>query len=151
MFSSDGRQAGPSGDLPADAHGRPAGDPAGEVAADLTLPEGLVGLPALRRFGVAQLPGARLFRLDSLDDPGFGVVAALADDVRPGTVKALIARGLAAPGSTSLVLLSTHGDPPTITANLAGPIVVGPAAGTARQLVLDDAEFPLRAPISVPG
>ncbi len=119
-----------------------------ESVAELTLPDGLVGLPALRRFALSPLEGTPFLRLDSLDDPAFGVVAALADDIRPGSLGGLVQRGFAAPGATTLVLLSTHGDPPAITANLAGPIVVDPDAATARQLVLDDPAFPLRAPVS---
>lgn len=119
--------------------------------AELTLPDGLVGLPALRRFAFSPLEGTPFFRLDSLDDPAFGAVAALADDIRPGSLEGLVLRGLAASGSTPLVLLATHGDPPSITANLAGPIVVDPDTATARQLVLDDPAFPLRAPVGAPG
>jgi flagellar assembly factor FliW len=117
----------------------------------ITFPEGLVGLPDLRRFTVGALEGTALFRLDSADEPSFGVVAARADDIHPGMSADLHERGLMVEGAALLVLLSVHGDPPSITANLAGPIVIDAAAATARQIVLEDPDYPLRAAVGSPG
>ena len=122
--------------------------PAGNLA-EILLPDGLVGLPHLRHFRVSPLEGTPFLRLDSLDDPRFAVVAAPVDDVQPGASDALVARGLAASGVVAIALLSVHGDPRVITANLAGPIMVDPDTGTGRQDVLDDAAFPLRAALAV--
>jgi flagellar assembly factor FliW len=55
----------------------------------------------------------------------------------------LAGRGLTAEGAEVLVLLAVHGDPPAVTANLAGPLVI--EDGLGRQLVLEDPTFPLRA------
>jgi flagellar assembly factor FliW len=38
-----------------------------------------------------------------------------------------------------------------VTANLAGPLVVDLDSATARQLVLEDPDFPLQAPVSEPS
>ncbi len=118
-----------------------------EVPAALTFPDGLVGFPDLRGVTLADVEGTAFVELRSDDDPDLGFVAASADDIRPGMTDELVARGLAPAGSVLLVLLSIHGDPPQATANLAGPIVVDAGTATARQLVLEDPTYPLRAPI----
>jgi flagellar assembly factor FliW len=111
----------------------------------LAFPDGLVGLPDLVRFSVHEV-GTSIVELVSLDDPAFGFMAASADPVRPGIRTALAERGLVDGQEAVLVLLSVHGDPPVVTANLAGPIVVT-AGGVGRQVVLEGPEFPLRAPL----
>jgi len=122
-------------------------DPTSDVPATLTFPDGLVGFPHLHGFTLAEVEGTAFVELRSDDDAELGFVAASADDIRPGMTGELVGRGLVASGSVVLVLLSVHGDPPEATANLAGPIVVEPGTATARQLVLEDATYPLRAPI----
>ena len=57
-------------------------------------------------------------------------------------------RGLIAEGEWVLAILAVHGEPPAITANLAGPLVIDMATATARQLVLEDPEFPLQLPVA---
>jgi flagellar assembly factor FliW len=113
----------------------------------LAFPDGLVGLPDLRRFELAPVAGTALFQLDSLDDPDIGFVVARADDVRAGTSEAVRSRGFMTERDALLTLLSIHGDPPVVTANLAGPVVVDLEAATARQVVLEDPAFPLRVPL----
>src|SRR5581483_8617723 len=90
----------------------------------LRLAEGLVGLPALRRFRV-QFVGDGLLALACLDDRTFAVYAAPLALVDPAADTLLRERHLAEPGDAVLVLLAAHGEPPVVTANLAGPIVVG--------------------------
>ena len=116
----------------------------------LAFPEGLVGLPDLHRFEITPVAGTTLYQLDSLDSPQFGFIAARADDVRAGTSDAVRALGFMTEQDGLLALLSVHGDPPSVTANLAGPVVVNLDSGTARQLVLEDPAFPLRAPLERP-
>ena len=50
-----------------------------------------------------------------------------------------------------LAILAVHGEPPAVTANLAGPLVIDMQKATARQLVVEDPEFPLQAPVSEEG
>ena len=113
----------------------------------LELPAGLIGLPGARRFSVQAFAGEEIVELVSLDEPGLGFVAAPADSVRSGMSEELRARGFTGPSETLLVLLSVHGSPPVVTANLAGPLAVDRDARTARQLVLEGPEFPLRQPL----
>lgn len=116
----------------------------------LELPDGLVGLPALRSFDVRPIEPSGLIELVSLDDPDFGFAAAPAEAVREGYTTALVASGFAGADATVLVLLAVHGDPPVVTANLAGPLVLSPD-GTGRQLVLEGPAFPLREPVAAVG
>jgi flagellar assembly factor FliW len=114
----------------------------------LTFQAGLVGLPALVRFDLQQIPETELFELVSLDDTAIGFVAARADDVRPGMVEDLRTRELLDGSEDLLVLLAVHGDPPTVTANLAGPLAVDLESALGRQLVIEDAAYGLRQPIA---
>src|SRR5437899_12187860 len=77
---------------------------------ELHFPAGLIGLPELRRFGVQPVEGTDLLELVSLDDPGFGFVAAMADDVRAGVSDELRSRGVASPDEPVIVFLAVHGD-----------------------------------------
>jgi hypothetical protein len=120
------------------------------VPVRLELRDGLVGLPSLRSFDVRPMGATGLMELVSLDVPDFGFAAAQAEAVREGYTTGLVAAGLAEPDAAVLVLLAAHGDPPIVTANLAGPLVLAPD-GSGRQLVLEGAQFPLREPVAVPG
>jgi flagellar assembly factor FliW len=115
----------------------------------LTLPEGLVGLPDAQRFRVEPLDGGPLLTLDALDELPLSFVAAPLELVDAAALARLDERGVIPPGGRVLVLLSVHGDPPVLTANLAGPILIEADGATARQVVLEDPAFPLRAPLSV--
>ena len=110
----------------------------------LILPDGLVGLPELGRFRVERIEGGPLVELVAADSPEFRFTAVPADDIRPDLRLALVERDLAVELDHILVLLSVHGEPPTLTANLAGPIVTD-AAGVGRQVILEDPAFPVRA------
>lgn len=113
---------------------------------ELTFRDGLVGFPALHRFTVRTADGP-IVELVSVEEPEFGLLVALGDLVRPGLAALLAERDFVVPAEDVLVVLSIHGDPPAVTANLAGPIVVGPD-GVARQLVVEDPGLPLRAPVA---
>ena len=121
--------------------------PAPAQSIQVVFPDGLVGLPSLVGFTLATVPETALYELLSRDEPAFGVVLARADDIRPGMSEALGARGLVDASDDLLVILAVHGEPPAVTANLAGPIVLG-TDGEARQLVLEDPDYPLRAPVA---
>jgi hypothetical protein len=109
-----------------------------------------VGLPNLTRHNLSAVPDSTLYELVSQDDPTIGFIAAAADRVKPGVTDRLKARGLVQDGEWVLVILAVHGEPPAITANLAGPLVVDLSKATARQLVLEDPEFPLQEPVKEP-
>ena len=120
------------------------------AAAEIVFPEGLVGLPGLTRHRLSPVPDSALFELVSNDDPTIGFIAASADSIKPGISDQLRERGLVNEGEWVLAILAVHGDPPLVTANLAGPIVVDMESATARQLVVEDPEFPLQAPVAEP-
>ncbi len=111
--------------------------------AELNFPAGIIGLPNLVHFMVRPIDGP-LVELMSLEDPDFGFLAISGEIVRPGITELLGLRDLVSDDEEILVVLSIHGEPPVVTANLAGPIVVA-ADGIARQLVVEDSELPLRA------
>jgi hypothetical protein len=119
-------------------------------AAEIVFPDGLVGLPHLTRHRLSSVPDSALYELVSDDDPAIGFIAAPADEVKPGTTDRLRSLGLVADGEWVLAILAVHGEPPAVTANLAGPIVVDTESATARQLVLEDPEFPLQVPVAEP-
>jgi flagellar assembly factor FliW len=111
----------------------------------------LVGLPSLTRHRLTPVPDSALYELVSDDDPTIGFIAASADSVKPGTTDRLRERGLVRDGEWVLAILAVHGEPPAVTANLAGPLIVDVDRATARQLVVEDPEFPLQAPVAEPG
>ena len=119
--------------------------------AELVFPDGLVGLPSLIRHRLNAVPDTTLYELTSDDDPTMGFITATADSVKPGTTDLLRKRGLVNDDEWVLAILAVHGQPPAITANLAGPIIVDMNSATARQLVLEDPEFPLQAPVAEPS
>jgi flagellar assembly factor FliW len=123
----------------------------GTSAAEIVFPDGLVGLPALVNHRLTAVPDTALYEIVSNDDPAIGFIAATADNVKPGTTDLLRERGLVGEGEWVLAILAVHGEPPSITANLAGPLVIDVGKATARQLVIEDPEFPLQAPVSKEG
>jgi flagellar assembly factor FliW len=123
----------------------------GSAAAEIVFPDGLVGLPALVNHRLSAVPETALYEIVSNDDPAIGFIAATADNVKPGTTDILRERGLVGEGEWVLAILAVHGEPPGITANLAGPIVIDTQKATARQLVIEDPEFPLQVPVSMEG
>jgi flagellar assembly factor FliW len=121
------------------------------AVSEIVFPDGLVGLPALVRHRLSAIPETALYEMVSSDDPSMGFIAAAADNVKSGTTDRLRARGLVNEGEWVLAILAVHGEPATITANLAGPLVVDMTTATARQLVLEDIEFPLQVPVEEPS
>jgi len=118
--------------------------------AEIVFPEGLVGLPGLVHHGLSVVPDSALYELASRDNPTFGVIAAVADRIKSGFTKKLRERGLINEGEWVLAILAVHGEPPAVTANLAGPLVLDMKNATARQLVLEDPEFRLQEPVVEP-
>jgi flagellar assembly factor FliW len=121
------------------------------TAAEIVFPDGLVGLPSLIRHRLTSVPETTLYEIVSNDDPAIGFIAASADNVKPGTTDRLRERGLIAEGEWVLAILAVHGEPPGVTANLAGPLVIDMEKATARQLVIEDPDFPLQVPVAEEG
>jgi flagellar assembly factor FliW len=113
------------------------------IPAILSLPDGLVGLPDTRTIDVQPIAGGAFVELTDHDEPALGWLAVAAEDVRPGMTAALRAASRIAADEVLLVLLSSP-QPETVTVNLAGPIAVL-ADGTARQVVLEDPSYSVRA------
>ena len=111
----------------------------------LHLPAGLVGLHELTSLDVRCVGDGPLLELVWPEDPVMAFSALPAEAVRPAYVDDLARRSATRPNEQVLVLLAVHGEPPTVTANFAGPLVVA-RDGTARQLLLDDQ--PLRWPVA---
>jgi flagellar assembly factor FliW len=122
-----------------------------QVAAEIDFPDGLVGLPALIRHRLSAVPDTALYEIVSNDDPTIGFIAAAVDNVKPGATEVLLERGLISEGEWVLAILAVHGEPPAVTANLAGPLVIDMEKATARQLIIEDPNFPLQAPVSEAG
>ncbi len=121
------------------------------ISAELVFPDGLVGLPALIHHRMSGVPDTALYEILSTDDESMGFIAAPVDRVKPGSSDRLRSLGLIAQGEWVLAILAVHGEPPSVTANLAGPLVIDVARATARQLVVEDPEFPLQAPVLEEG
>jgi flagellar assembly factor FliW len=121
----------------------------------LTLTESLPGFPGRRDYVLVPAEdGGRLLWLQSVapDGPRFLAVTASAyfPDYAPALPAAVCAElGLGDPAAARLYCLVTvpHGDVAAATANLRAPVVVNAATHQARQVVLLDAEHPIRRPL----
>ncbi len=128
--------------------------PAPAVAA-LQLTEPLPGFPAHRDYALVAADGNGLvFWLQAVDLKGPRFLAIPAAPYfpeyapsLPGTVRTEL--GLAEEAAASLYCLVTvpGGDIEQATANLRAPLVVNPATGRARQVVLADGTHPIRRPL----
>jgi len=129
--------------------------PAVPAVAALQLTEPVPGFPDHSDYALVAADGSRLvFWLQAVDPEGprFLVVPATPyfpeyEPVVPGTVRAEL--GLADQDGGSLYCLVTvpGGDIEKATANLRAPLVVNPATGRARQVVLADGTHPIRRPL----
>jgi flagellar assembly factor FliW len=115
----------------------------------------MVGFPEQRRFALARLDhDGLLCDLRSLDDPELSFVVVpphlFFDDYAPEVDDELVA-DLGVENVEDLLLLTvvTLGDAPAdATANLLAPVVVNHRTRRAAQVVLDDLDLPLRAPLT---
>ena len=119
--------------------------------AEIVFPDGLIGLPGLIKHKLTAVPDSALYEIVSEDDPAMGFLAVPADDVKPGMSNKLRERGLVTEVEWVLAILAVHGEPPVVTANLAGPIVIDMQKAIARQLVIEDPDYPLQAPVAEAG
>jgi flagellar assembly factor FliW len=120
----------------------------------VTMPDGMVGLPLLKRFLVLQHKEGSPFRwLQSLDEPSAAFLV-----VDPTTYVPDYSPDMPLGASAALdlsddtpILVYTvctvpNGNPRGLTLNLAGPIVVNGNTRRARQIVLDDEAYPVKYP-----
>jgi flagellar assembly factor FliW len=135
----------------------PAPAPAAAVSAvrQITLTEPLPGFPRHRDYVLVAADATGLLRwLQSMDPQGprFLVVppAPYVPEYAPRLPGAVLAElGLAAPADAELHCLVTipDGDVHAATANLRAPLVVNPATGRGRQVVLTEGGHPIRHPL----
>lgn len=133
----------------------PALAPAPPPVQVLALAEPLPGFPEHRDYAlVAAESSGLLFWLQSVvpDGPRFLAVPAgpFFPDYAPALPAGACAQlGLADAGEAQVLCLVTvlGGDVATATANLRAPLVVNPATGRARQVVLTDGRLPIRRPL----
>jgi flagellar assembly factor FliW len=133
----------------------PSAAPALPPVQVLALAEPLPGFPAHRDYAlVAAESSGLLFWLQSVvpDGPRFLAVPAgpFFPDYAPALPGGACAElGLAGAADAQVFCLVTvlGGDVATATANLRAPVVVNPATGRARQVVLTDGNLPIRRPL----
>jgi flagellar assembly factor FliW len=125
------------------------------VLPELFFPEGLVGCADWRRFKLIQEPQmAPLALLRSEDIPGLSLIVADPWLVHPGYAPTLdeadrLALGAGAGAELQwLAVLNVQAEPPAVTANLLGPLVVNKATGAARQVILSQSGYPAAHPLA---
>lgn len=115
------------------------------------------GLVDLHRFALSALDDTGyLFALRSTDAPDVRLFVIPPRAYFPGYTPRLdpeVLTALELDGTPAVLLVVVHpgqdGQPPY--ANLLAPVVVNPRTGRAAQVVLDGAEYPLRAPLTATG
>jgi flagellar assembly factor FliW len=122
--------------------------------AEIVFADGMVGCPEWRRFRLSPDPdGGPVMLLQSLDEETVSLLVSSPAAIYPGYrprlgSEDLVALDLADVASARLYcVLTVRQNPLTITANLLGPIVVNPATGAARQVVLAETNYPTRFPV----
>jgi flagellar assembly factor FliW len=119
----------------------------------ITLPDGLVGLPSLKRWILLDMDRAVPLKwLQSLDDGAFGLPVTTSDyfaaDYTPRLAEPAVARLGGDPRDVAVLIVTTvHPGGAQLTGNLAAPLLVQPATRLGMQQVLDDPRWPLRQEI----
>jgi flagellar assembly factor FliW len=113
----------------------------------LTFPDGLVGLPAARRFALLESgrAGSPFRCLVSLDVPELGFVVCEPTALWPGYGADLPVPPGASPEDVAvLAIVTVPRNPGEMTANLMAPLVIDCRARTGCQLVLDTGRYSTR-------
>lgn len=117
----------------------------------LAFDDGLVGCPDWRRFELEpDVAGPAIHMLRCLDVEGVALYAADPFTIVPDYEFEIadpdaVALELSDPrDALVLVVLTIHEQPPEVTANLLGPLVVNVRTGRGRQLVLGASEYSAR-------
>lgn len=127
-----------------------------EIAYDetsiITFPEGLVGLPRLRRMVLVRRPDLEPFLwLASLDDPSVAFVVVNPRAIFAGYETSEDVRQVVAlpcdeePALLAIVLVSEEGAQSSV--NLRAPLVISPRTMTGRQVVLSGGAYRLDEPL----
>ena len=131
-----------------------AAPPLAALAA-LELTEALPGFPGYRDYALVAADGSGLvFWLQALDLEGPRFLAVPAAPYfpeyapsLPGTVRTELGLGEQVAAPLYCLVTVPGGDIEKATANLRAPLVVNPATGRARQVVLADGTHPIRRPL----
>ena len=124
----------------------------------LEMVQPMVGFPDHRNFALARLDETGLVcDLHSLDDPGLRFVVVspspFFSDYSPEIDDSVVAElGVESADDVLALLVVTLGDTAeSATANLLAPVLVNHRTRRAGQYLLDDADLPLRAPLTPVG
>ncbi len=119
-------------------------------------PEGLVGCPEWRHFTLERPPElAPMALLVSQDEPNLSLPVVspwlVKIDYAPHLMEAdQLALQTEAGGDLQwLIILNVQREPPLLTANLLGPVVINPATGLARQVILSLSGYSARQVLDV--
>ncbi|HET7388203.1 MAG TPA: flagellar assembly protein FliW [Nocardioidaceae bacterium] len=115
----------------------------------------MIGFPDHRRFALTRLDEAgALCALQSLDEPGLSFVVvppdAFFEDYRPEVDDAVGADlGIESTGDLLTLVVLTLGESlAETTANLLAPVLVNHRTRRGGQVLLDDPDLPIRAPVA---
>ncbi|GMV89047.1 MAG: hypothetical protein AMXMBFR81_19780 [Chthonomonas sp.] len=118
----------------------------------LTFPQGLMGLPAMKRFLILEhKPGSPFRWLQSLDEPSMSLLVcdpwAYVADYDP-QLRASDETDLALTDSEARMILATASIPPGkpegMTLNLLGPLVINLSKRIGKQIALDGGTYTIR-------
>lgn len=122
----------------------------------LDFKDGLIGCPNWRQFTLRALPDlAPIVALECVSEPGVSLYAVAPHHVRADYMISLCAADRVAlrlrenETPACLVIVVARRNPPDISANLAGPLVLNSRTLMGRQVVLDGDRYPLR--YRIPG
>jgi flagellar assembly factor FliW len=120
----------------------------------LLLPEGLIGLPQLRRWLMLDMEQEVPMRwLQSLDRPDFGLPVMpplfFADEfeVKTRTMASRLISSDAPPDLVTLIIANIHSGGERITGNLRAPLVIDTVTRRGAQLSLEDDQLSIRQEI----
>jgi len=120
-------------------------------AGEILFEEGIIGVPRARRFLLLEREGSPIRLLRCLDIEGFALPVvdprladgAYAPEFAPGVLERLSVRA----GDPLLLLAVTVLEPSGPVANLRAPIVINVNRRLGAQVILENRDYPLRAPV----
>lgn len=120
----------------------------------ILLPEGLVGLPALKRWILLDMERSLPLKwLQSLDDGDFGLPVTAPGyyaedyDIRPPATALSVLRAGESVELVVLIITTVHAGGTKLTGNLAAPLLIEPRTRKGVQAILDDPRWALRQEI----